>query len=127
LKKGLKRITRLIVIIAVIFLFYKLFLTPQGYTSDVKLAKDFFQNLQTSTACDTYFLDETKDLCESFQSMMDGQTYEITGVVSMNQTVLVTISNDDLSVTFTVHFARINASGPSHYLYPYYYLIDHVE
>ncbi len=125
--KRLKKLLRLIIIIGILFFAYKLFFTPVGYTNDVKLANDFFVNISDNNACDNYFSSETQDLCTAFQDMLSTETFDVTSVVSKNQTVLVTITNGDSTVTYTLHFTRIEATGPSHYIFPYYYLIDYIE
>jgi len=124
MKKLRKRLIIILVLAGVLYGGYMLFINPSGYKDETELTQDFFKDIHSSTACDTYFNPETITYCESFTALFDGQTVVIDTVSTTPAGATVTITVGTTSTTFFVTFVETPVTGIKRFFNKTYITID---
>jgi hypothetical protein len=127
MKKLGKRLLIVLIIVAVLYGGYMIFINPSGYTDKEKLATDFFENIDNANACTTYFAEETTDYCESFVALFDGETITVEDTRSTSSGVTVTISIDGNEDDFLVTFIAEVVTVIKVFFNSRYYYIDVIQ
>lgn len=127
MKKFGKFVLIILIIGAVLYGSFMIFVNPSGYTNTEDLTRDFFTNIHSNSACSTYFNPETEEFCDTFTALFDGETIVIDSLSRTNRSVSVTISVDGNSDSFEVTFVEIPVTGIKRFFNSSYYKIDIIE
>ena len=127
LKKLLRMIIILILISGAVYTFYLTIMMPRGYKDEMLLVDDFIKDIAVESACDDYFNNETKDLCTSFQTSLEGETVTVSEFITVNDGLRVTLTIGENSDTFTFTFVEVEETGLRAFFNSSYYYIDTVQ
>ncbi len=127
MKKLGKRLGIVAIIAVVLYAAWMIFVNPTGYTDKTDLARDYFTNMDSSTACSTYFTTETADFCADFASLFDGEDVTVTKVVARSSVVVVTIDVNGNEEDFEVSFVSEPVTGVKHFFNSVYYKIYDIQ
>jgi hypothetical protein len=127
----LKKLLRVIIILGLIsgavYTFYLTIMMPRGYKDETLLVDGFIKDIAVESACDDYFNPETKDLCTSFQSNLEGETVTASEFVTVDDEIRVTLAIGENSDTFTFTFVEVEETGLRAFFNSKYYYIDTVQ
>lgn len=104
-----------------------LFVMPSGYTDKDQLVTDFFTNMDSSDACETYFGDETRSYCDTFVQLFDGETVTVKRTVTSGSTIIATIEVGSNEEEFIVTFVSKDVTNYKRFFNSSYYYIDTIE
>ncbi len=99
--------------------FYFLFMTPSGYTDPELLVNDYLNNLED---CDTYYIEDTLDICEHFSDAFSEIEYTVDNV-SYDDFVTVTLTINETETTFIFILEETEVEGLEGILNDTYYKI----
>ena len=124
----MKKVGRLLIIIIVLgaigYGFYMIFVMPKGFVNKEDLAQSYFENISSSTLCEKHYSPETLSNCEEVKQSFSGETITVSNVSSFGDTVTVTITLGDNDETFDVTFIKEDNSGIKAIFNKAYYFID---
>lgn len=122
-----KRILILIVLGGVLYGGYFFLVRPTGFTSQEELASTFFEDMNSSNACETNFHPETISFCATFVTLFAGEQVVIDSVTKTAEGVTVVVSNNGTIASFDVTFIAETVDGVRGVFHSRYYLIDIIQ
>ncbi len=127
MKKLGKRLFIIIIVGAVLYGAYFLFMKPNGFVSSSAVSESFFSSLSESDVCENHFNSETTDLCTVVVDELDGKTVVVDDVVTSGSETTVTLTVDAVEISFVITCITQEPSGLRGILTNEYYLIDTIK
>lgn len=125
MKKLGKRLLILVGIIGGLYVFYLLFITPNGFTTEQAVVESYILNLNDES-CSEHFYNDTTEICETFNDIMDGHEVTIDTQRRTSQGYEVTLDVDGTIIPFTFIMYEYTPSGLRSFLNSSYYKIESV-
>lgn len=123
MNKFFKLILTIIILLGLAATFYFLFMRPSGFTDQETLVSEYLINID-SEKCDTYFIEETQDICINFSDLLSEQVYTVDSLESSANEVTVTFTLNDVETTFIFVITTEEVTGIKGILTDKYYYID---
>lgn len=127
----MKKIGRFFIIILVLgaigYGFYMIFVMPKGFVNKENLAQSYFENISSSRLCEEYYNPETLSNCETIKAQFSGETLIVSNISSFGDTVTITLTIGESDETFDVTFIEEENSGLKGIFNKKYYYIDIIE
>ncbi len=127
MSKFLKILGVIVFIGALGYAFVLFFVNPSTNNDKVTLTRSFYDNISEENLCETHFNPETVDYCVTYQSILEGETYEISDIVSLGDDLIVTITMGSTSDDFHVTFIEEDNTGIKGFFHKINYYIDTIE
>lgn len=125
----MKKLKILLIVVGVLVIGYfgfKLFLGPDGHTSETDLVNSFIENLSSSDVCETHFNEETQSNCLVVVDTIKDEDVTVVSIDITNDSANVVIEVNGNRDTFMFVFIQSEVSGLKGYFYSSYYLIDYL-
>ena len=123
MSKILKPLMIFLLVGVLLFAFYYLTLRPSGFTSESEVVEAFLNDLDDSN-CDEYFVNETRDVCINFVTLLKNEDISVIEVSNSGGRVTADITVNEIEVTFVFEVVGVDPGGLKGILTKYYYYID---
>jgi hypothetical protein len=127
MKRLRRRLLIVLILGGILYGGYFFLIRPTGFTSQEELASTFFEQMNTSDACETYFNPETESFCATFITLFDGEQLVVESTTETADGVTVVVSHNGTTATFEVTYIEESITGLRGVFHNRYYLIDTIQ
>ena len=124
IKKFLRFIIIIVVIGALGYGGFLVFVNPAGFTDKEELINSYFENITSESLCEDHFNTETEDFCINFQTLIEDKTIVVTSLISNGSGYRVQALIDDEETEFDFTFEEIEVTGLKAFMNSKYFKID---
>ena len=107
--------------------FYMLFVMPKGFVKKEDILTSFISNVGQANVCEEHYNPETYSNCEAIVAGLTGESVAITDLSAFGSEVTMTLTIGDTDEDFTVTFIEEEVTGLSGFFNSKYYYIDIIE
>ena len=116
----------IIAVLAVVYLFFIVFVSPSTENDPETVAAYFFDNIAEDDICTASFNPETVSFCEAFQTSLESETFTY-DLTTSGTRIIATITIDSNEDTFTMTFIEEDNTGIGGFFHSTNYYIDTIE